>query len=66
MADKEDLTRFGVAFPSPLIEQFDQYIEEQGYKNRSEAFRVILFQNITATFCTTIRSGCGRHHCDGL
>ncbi|PWW45051.1 MULTISPECIES: nickel-responsive transcriptional regulator NikR [Paenibacillus] len=39
MADKEDLTRFGVAFPTPLIEQFDSYIEEQGYKNRSEAFR---------------------------
>ncbi|PJN63557.1 hypothetical protein PAEAM_10260 [Paenibacillus sp. GM1FR] len=39
MADKEDLTRFGVAFPTPLIEQFDHYIEEQGYKNRSEAFR---------------------------
>ena len=39
MADKDDLTRFGVAFPTPLIEQFDQYIEEQGYKNRSEAFR---------------------------
>ncbi|MHA7580242.1 nickel-responsive transcriptional regulator NikR [Paenibacillus vandeheii] len=39
MADKEDLTRFGVAFPTPLIEQFDRYIEEQGYKNRSEAFR---------------------------
>lgn len=39
MADKEDLTRFGVAFPTPLIEQFDEYIEERGYKNRSEAFR---------------------------
>ncbi|WP_258166379.1 nickel-responsive transcriptional regulator NikR [Paenibacillus sp. PCH8] len=39
MADREDLTRFGVAFPTPLIAQFDQYIEEQGYKNRSEAFR---------------------------
>jgi CopG family nickel-responsive transcriptional regulator len=39
MADKEDLTRFGVAFPTPLIERFDRYIEEQGYKNRSEAFR---------------------------
>ncbi|KGP78624.1 MULTISPECIES: nickel-responsive transcriptional regulator NikR [unclassified Paenibacillus] len=39
MADKEDLTRFGVAFPTPLIEQFDRYIEKQGYKNRSEAFR---------------------------
>ncbi|MCM3784633.1 nickel-responsive transcriptional regulator NikR [Neobacillus mesonae] len=39
MNDKEELTRFGVAFPTPLIEQFDNYILEQGYKNRSEAIR---------------------------
>ncbi len=39
MADKEELVRFGVAFPAPLIEQFDQYIVEQGYSNRSEAIR---------------------------
>ncbi|WP_211747128.1 nickel-responsive transcriptional regulator NikR [Paenibacillus sp. Marseille-Q4541] len=39
MSEKEELTRFGVAFPAPLIEQFDKYIEEQGYKNRSEAIR---------------------------
>ncbi|GGF95092.1 nickel-responsive transcriptional regulator NikR [Paenibacillus abyssi] len=39
MADKEELTRFGVSFPAPLIEQFDQYIIEQGYTNRSEAIR---------------------------
>ncbi|MBP1996856.1 nickel-responsive transcriptional regulator NikR [Paenibacillus eucommiae] len=38
-ADKEELTRFGVSFPVPLIEQFDQYIVEQGYTNRSEAIR---------------------------
>lgn len=39
MADKEELTRFGVSFPIPLIEQFDRYIDEQGYTNRSEAIR---------------------------
>lgn len=39
MADKEELSRFGVSFPAPLIAQFDQYIEEQGYTNRSEAIR---------------------------
>jgi CopG family transcriptional regulator, nickel-responsive regulator len=39
MKEKEELTRFGVSFPVPLIEQFDQYIEKQGYTNRSEAIR---------------------------
>lgn len=39
MSEKEELTRFGVSFPSTLIEQFDRYIERQGYKNRSEAIR---------------------------
>ena len=39
MAEKEELTRFGVSFPAPLIEQFDRYIEQQGYTNRSEAIR---------------------------
>ena len=39
MAEKEELVRFGVAFPAQLIEQFDRYIEEQGYTNRSEAIR---------------------------
>jgi CopG family nickel-responsive transcriptional regulator len=39
MAEKEELTRFGVSFPVPLIEQFDQYMVEQGYTNRSEAIR---------------------------
>ncbi|WP_127579762.1 nickel-responsive transcriptional regulator NikR [Paenibacillus koleovorans] len=37
--EKEELIRFGVSFPAPLIEQFDQYISQQGYTNRSEAIR---------------------------
>jgi CopG family nickel-responsive transcriptional regulator len=39
MAEKDELVRFGVSFPAPLIDQFDRYIDEQGYTNRSEAIR---------------------------
>jgi CopG family transcriptional regulator, nickel-responsive regulator len=39
MTDKDELVRFGVSFPAPLIGQFDRYIDEQGYTNRSEAIR---------------------------
>jgi len=39
MAEKDELVRFGVSFPTTLIEQFDTYIEKLGYKNRSEAIR---------------------------
>ena len=39
MSGKDDLVRFGVSMPSELIQQFDQYIAEQGYTNRSEAIR---------------------------
>ncbi|MCM3746062.1 nickel-responsive transcriptional regulator NikR [Paenibacillus pasadenensis] len=39
MGDKEELVRFGVAFPAPLIAQFDRFIENKGYSNRSEAIR---------------------------
>lgn len=39
MSGKDELVRFGVSMPSELIQQFDQYINEQGYTNRSEAIR---------------------------
>lgn len=39
MTGKDELVRFGVSMPSELIQQFDQYIAEQGYTNRSEAIR---------------------------
>ncbi|MDF2837084.1 MAG: synthetase [Paenibacillus sp.] len=39
MSDREELVRFGVSFPAQLIGQFDSFIEEQGYQNRSEAIR---------------------------
>jgi CopG family nickel-responsive transcriptional regulator len=38
MKEKE-LVRFGVSMPQELAEQFDGFIAEQGYGNRSEAIR---------------------------
>ncbi|WP_409348115.1 nickel-responsive transcriptional regulator NikR [Paenibacillus gyeongsangnamensis] len=37
--DKDTLSRFGVSMPEELVKQFDQYIADQGYTNRSEAIR---------------------------
>ena len=39
MGEKDELVRFGVSFPAALIEQFDHFIDDQGYTNRSEAIR---------------------------
>lgn len=39
MSEKDVLTRFGVSMPEELAKQFDQYLAEQGYTNRSEAIR---------------------------
>lgn len=37
-----DIIRFGVSLDKKLLEDFDDYIEEKGYKNRSEAIRDLL------------------------
>lgn len=37
-----DLIRFGVSMDSSLLEEFDKYIEERNYSNRSEALRDII------------------------
>ena len=34
-----ELVRFGVAMERPLLERFDQLVEQRGYANRSEALR---------------------------
>jgi CopG family nickel-responsive transcriptional regulator len=36
------LSRIGVAVDSDLLERFDRYIRQQGYNNRSEAFRDLI------------------------
>ncbi|MFC2154736.1 nickel-responsive transcriptional regulator NikR [Candidatus Altiarchaeota archaeon] len=35
----ERVTRFGVSLPRPLVEKFDQTLEEIGYDNRSKAIQ---------------------------
>ena len=37
-----DLSRTGVSIDSELLEQFDRFIENQGYANRSEALRDLI------------------------
>ncbi len=38
------LTRFGVSMEDELLKLFDQYIQQEGYKNRSEALRDLIRQ----------------------
>jgi CopG family nickel-responsive transcriptional regulator len=42
----EDLARFGVSIDSKLLKQFDKYIKEKGYVNRSEAIRDLIRNNL--------------------
>lgn len=37
-----ELSRIGVALDAELLERFDHFIGEQGYTNRSEAFRDLI------------------------
>lgn len=37
-----ELTRFGVSLEESLLEKFDRSIERKGYKNRSEAIRDLI------------------------
>ena len=40
------LVRFGVSLDKNLLEKFDHLIENQNYTNRSEAFRVLIRQEL--------------------
>jgi CopG family nickel-responsive transcriptional regulator len=40
------MVRFGVSIPPPLLEKFDELIDEKGYANRSEAIRDIIRDRI--------------------
>ncbi|MHC4320811.1 MAG: nickel-responsive transcriptional regulator NikR [Planctomycetota bacterium] len=42
----EDIVRFGVSIDSKLLKQFDKYITEKGYANRSEAIRDLIRNNL--------------------
>ena len=42
----DDLVRFGVSMDSGLLKQFDKYINQKGYANRSEAIRDVIRNNL--------------------
>ncbi|MBC8550713.1 MAG: nickel-responsive transcriptional regulator NikR [Candidatus Brocadiales bacterium] len=42
----DDLVRFGVSMDSRLLKQFDKYINQKGYANRSEAIRDLIRNNL--------------------
>jgi len=48
-----DLSRTGVSIDSELLEQFDRFIENQGYANRSEAFRDLIRDRLVTTSVLT-------------
>lgn len=37
-----DLIRFGISLPGPLLKEFDSYIQNENYTNRSEAIRDLI------------------------
>ncbi len=41
-----DLVRFGISIDKELLKKFDQQIEKKGYKNRSEAIRDLIRDNL--------------------
>ncbi|MDR4506325.1 MAG: nickel-responsive transcriptional regulator NikR [Candidatus Scalindua sp.] len=42
----EEIVRFWVSIDSRLLKQFDRYIAEKGYENRSEAIRDLIRNNL--------------------
>ena len=42
----EEIVRFGVSMDSGLLKQFDKYINQKGYANRSEAIRDLIRSNL--------------------
>ena len=41
-----ELIRFGVSIEKDLLVKFDRYIRQRGYKNRSEAFRDLIREDL--------------------
>ena len=48
-----DLSRIGVSLDSELLRRFDQFIAEQGYENRSEAFRDLIRDRLIGSAVVT-------------
>lgn len=44
----EKIKRFGISVDKDLIEEFDEHIKKKGYKNRSEAIRDLIRDNLVS------------------
>jgi CopG family nickel-responsive transcriptional regulator len=43
-----ELQRFGVSMPEGLLEVFDEHLQQEGYRNRSEALRDLIRDHLIA------------------
>ena len=46
-----NLTRFGISLERELLKSFDAHIKSKNYKNRSEAFRDLIRENLIKSEC---------------
>jgi len=67
-----DLTRISMSLENSLLEQFDQYLNDEGYPTRSEAIKVLMRQCLAAKQWTQNRLVAGSvtlvydHHRPGI
>ena len=52
-----EITRVGVSFESDLLEEFDDLIQQKGYRNRSEAIRDLVREFISEEVLTEDEDG---------
>lgn len=52
-----DLQRFGVSMPEDLLKEFDRYIAQRNYQNRSEAIRDLIRDKLVEKEWAAIEDG---------
>jgi CopG family nickel-responsive transcriptional regulator len=52
-----DLQRFGVSMPEDLLKEFDRYIAQRNYQNRSEAIRDLIRDKLVEQEWVAIEEG---------
>ena len=51
------LVRFGISMPEGLLEEFDRYINDKNYQNRSEAIRDLIRDTLVQSEWTDVQEG---------
>ena len=51
------LIRFGVSMPEELLQEFDRFIEQRNYQNRSEAIRDLIRDNLVEEKWSDVQEG---------